>query len=403
MSLPSYVDHAVIVRVLLDQWFPPRFPDIQGIMRAGDRVDWLIGRAPPTPYLDVIGDVSNSESFKYTSLMLFCQGLILISLRAIGPSLTRITIAAAVGAALHIGQGNSDLVDQTAVDFSRAVLSQMEIDGEVISCEGPKDNAPAFFKREKVGMGTGPCLDFVVDPVDGTTATSKGGKDVISALACGPRGSLQVLPDDGYYFKIATGPEAKGRISMEMSLEAIVQIVAACKDKPLENFTVIMLDRERHMDMLKQFRKMGVRILLIPDGDIAPAVAACLPDTGVDLLVGAGAGPEATIAGTAVRCLGGNMLVKVWKSPKDDADRPKRLEAEGVDIEKVYTEQELAKGDQLVFAASGVTRGELLDGVRFISDGAIVHSLCVRMPSGTIERSTSTLRFRRHPVYERLV
>ena len=327
----------------------------------------------------------------------------MISLRAIAPSLTRITTAAAVGAALHIGQGNPDLVDQTAVDFSRAVLSQMEVDGEVVSCEGPKDNAPAFFKREKVGTGSGPCLDFVVDPVDGTTATSKGGKDVISALACGPRGCLQVLPDDGYYFKIAAGPEAKGRISMDMSLEAIVQIIAASKDRALENLTVIMLDRERHIEMLRQFRKMGVRIILIPDGDIAPAVATCLPETGVDLLVGAGAGPEATIAGTAVRCLGGTMLVKVWRGPKDDKERLKRLEGEGVDVNKVYAEDELARGDQLVFSASGVTRGELLDGVRFISDGAIVHSLCVRLPSGTMERSTSTLRFKRHPVYEHLV
>jgi len=326
-----------------------------------------------------------------------------ISLRAIAPSLTRITTAAAVGAALHIGQGDSNLVDQTAVDFSRAVLSQMEIDGEVISCEGPKDNAPAFFKREKVGTGSGPRLDLVIDPVDGTTATSKGGKDVIAALACAPKGCLQVLPDDGYYFKITTGPEAKGRITMDMPFEAIVQIIAASKDKALENFTVIMLDRERHMEMLKQFRRMGVRIILIPDGDIAPAVATCLPETGVDLLVGAGAGPEATIAGTAVRCLGGTMLVKVWRGPKDDPDRLKRLQEEGVDVEKVYAEDELAKGDQLVFAASGVTRGELLDGVRFTSDGAIVHSLCVRLPSGTVERSTSTLRFKRHPVYERLV
>lgn len=327
----------------------------------------------------------------------------MISLRAIAPSLTRITTAAAVGAALHIGQGDSNLVDQTAVDFSRAVMSQMEVDGEVISCEGPKDNAPAFFKREKVGTGSGPTLDFVIDPVDGTTATSKGGKDVISALACAPRGCLQVLPDDGYYFKICTGPEAKGRISMDMSLEAIVQIIAACKNKALENFTVIMLDRERHMDMLKQFRKMGVRIILVPDGDIAPAVATCLPETGVDLLIGAGAGPEATIAGTAVRSLGGTMLVKVWHSPKDDKDRLKRLQDEGVDVDKIYREDELAKGEQLVFAASGVTRGELLDGVRFTSYGAIVHSLCVRLPSGTLERSTSSLRFKRHPIYDRLV
>jgi fructose-1,6-bisphosphatase II len=326
----------------------------------------------------------------------------LISLRAISPSLTRVTIAAAVGAALHIGQGDSKIVDQTAVDFSRAVFSQMEICGEIIACEGPKDNAPAFLTREKVGMGIGPELDFVVDPVDGTTATSKGGKDVISALACGPKGCLQVLPDDGYYFKMATGPEAKGKITMDMPLEAIIQILSARKNKPIENLTVIMLDRPRHNDLLKELRTLGVRIMLIPDGDIAAAVAPCLPETGVDLLIGAGAGPEATIAATAVKCLGGSMQVKVWHSEKDDPGRIQRLKDATVDVDKIYSEDELAKGNILVFAASGVTKGELLDGIRFTADGAIVHSMCVRLPSMTVERLTSTLHFKGHPVYERL-
>jgi fructose-1,6-bisphosphatase II len=328
--------------------------------------------------------------------------VVLISLRSVAPALTRVTIAAAVGAALHIGQGNPTLVDQTAVDFARAVLNQMEIDGEVISCEGPKDNAPAFMKREKVGTGAGPQLDFVIDPVDGTTATSKGGKDVISALACAPRNCLQMLPDDGYYYKIAAGPEVKGRITMDMPLDAIIQIISACKNKPVENLTVIMLDRPRHEEILKRLRNIGVRIILIPDGDIAAAVAPCLSETGVDLLVGAGAGPEATIGGTAVKCLGGTMLVKVWHDKNDDPGRVKRLKDEGVDVDKVYTENDLAKGNVLVFAASGVTKGELLDGVRFTADGAVVNSLCVRLPSRTIERSTSYLRFKGHPVYERL-
>ena len=316
--------------------------------------------------------------------------------------MTRVTIAAAVGAALHIGQGDSNLVDQTAVDFARAVMSQMEVDGEVISCEGAKDNAPAFLKREKVGTGVGPQLDFVIDPVDGTTATSKGGKDVISALACGPRGSLQVLPDDGYYYKIATGPEARGRITMDMPLEAIVQIISACKNKPAENLTVILLDRPRHEDILKRLRRLGVRIILIPDGDIAGVVAPCLPETGVDLLIGAGAGPEATIGATAVKCLGGNMLVKVWQDKNDNPNRLQCLKDEGVDVERVYTEDDLAKGNTLVFAASGVTKGELIDGVRFTHEGATVNSLCARLPSGTLEKSMSYLHFKGHPVYEHL-
>jgi fructose-1,6-bisphosphatase II len=317
--------------------------------------------------------------------------------------LTRITVAAAVGAALHIGQGNSDLVDEKAVEFSRAVLAQTDVEGEVIACEGPKDNAPAFMRREKVGTCGGPKVEFVIDPVDGTAAASKGRKDAISALACAPAGCFQVLPDDGYYFKVATDYHSVGKISLDMSVEEIVRTVAQQKGLPLENFTAIMLERDRHVEILKTLRQLGVRIILIPDGDIAGAVVTCRPNSGIDLLVGAGAGPEATIAATAVKCLGGTMLVKVWRDKKDDPKRMDRLREEGVDVEKTYSEAELAKGNELVFAASGVTKGELLDGVRFIPNGAIVNSLCMRLPSGTVERSETTLQFKGHPVYKRFV
>lgn len=326
----------------------------------------------------------------------------MVTLRTLAPSLTRITIAAAVGAALHIGQGDPKIVDQKAVDFSRALLAQMEIDGEVIACEGPKDNAPSFSRREKVGTGQGPKLELVMDPVDGTTATSKGRKDAISALACAPKGCFQVLPDDGYYFKVATDYHSKGKISLDMSIEEIVHTVAEQKDMQLENFTVIMLERERHRAILEKLRKLGVRIILIQDGDIAASVVTCIPNSGVDLLLGAGAGPEATIGATAVKCLSGTMLVKVWKDKRDDSQRLERLEAEGIDVEKTYCEGALAKGNELVFAASGVTKGELLDGVRFIPNGAVVSSLCVRLPSGTYEKSETMLRFKGHPVYKQL-
>jgi fructose-1,6-bisphosphatase II len=327
----------------------------------------------------------------------------LVSLRALAPSLTRITIAGAVGAALHIGQGNPDLVDEKAVAFSRAVLTQTDVEGEVISCEGPKDNAPAFMRREKVGTGKGPKVEFVIDPVDGSTAASKGRKDAISALACAPADCFQVLPDDGYYFKVATDYHSVGKISLDMSIEEIVRKVARQKGLSLENFTVIMLERERHLEILNTLRKLGTRIILIPDGDIAGAVVTCIPSSGVDLLVGAGAGPEATIAATAVKCLGGTMLVKVWKDKKDDLKRMDRLKAESVDVDKTYDESELAKGNELVFAASGVTKGELLDGVRFIPNGAIVNSICMRLPSGTFEKSKTKLRFKGHPIYKRFL
>jgi len=327
----------------------------------------------------------------------------LVSLRALAPSLTRITVAAAVGAALHIGQGNPDLIDAKAVEFSRAVLAQTDVEGEVISCEGPKDNAPAFMRRENVGTRRGPKVEFVVDPVDGTAAASKGRKDAISALACAPAGCFQVLPDDGYYFKVATDYHSIGKISLDMSIEEIVRTVAQEKNLSLENFTVIMLERERHLEILNTLRKLGTRIILIPDGDIAGAVVTCIASSGVDLLVGAGAGPEATIAATAVKCLGGTMLVKVWKDKKDDPDRMDRLKNEGIDVSKTYNENDLAKGNELVFAASGVTKGELLDGVRFIPNGAIVNSICMRLPSGTVEKSETTLRFKGHPIYKQFL
>jgi fructose-1,6-bisphosphatase II len=327
----------------------------------------------------------------------------MVSLRALAPSLTRITIAGAVGAALHIGQGNCDLVDAKAVEFSRAVLAQTDLDGEVICCEGPKDHAPAFTTREKVGTGRGPKVEFIVDPVDGTTAASKGRKDAISALACAPAGCFQVLPDDGYYLKVATDSHSMGKLSLDMSIEEIVRTVAREKSLPLANLTVIMLERERHMEMLRALRKLGVRIILIPDGDIAGAVVSCIPQSGVDLLLGAGAGPEATIAATAVKCLGGTMLVRVWRDKKDDAERMDRLKMVGVDVEKTYSEDELAKGEELVFAASGITKGELLDGVRLVSNGAIVQSICMRLPSGTVETSETTLRFKGHPVYKQFL
>src|SRR4030067_1135617 len=233
--------------------------------------------------------------------------------------------------------------------------------------------------------------------VGATTAAAKGRKDAISALACAPADCFQVLPDDGYYFKVATDGNSMGKISLDMSLEQIVRTVAKEKGLTLGTLTVIMLERDRHLEILTTLRKLGVRIILIPDGDIAGAVVSCIPESGVDLLVGAGAGPEATIAATAVKCLGGTMLVKVWQDKKDDAKRMERVGQAGVDVKKTYSEDELARGRELVFAASGITKGELLDGVRLIPEGAVVHSICMRLPSGTVGRAETKLAFKTYP------
>jgi fructose-1,6-bisphosphatase II len=326
----------------------------------------------------------------------------MVSLRALSPSLTRVTVAGAIGGALYVGCGDSDLVDAKAVEFSRVALNQMDIDGEVICCEGPKDHAPAFERREKVGTGKGPVLDFVVDPVDGTTAASKGRKDSISTLACAPRGCFQVLPDDGYYFKVATDCHSFGKLSLDMSVEEIVRTIAVAKNVSLKKFTVVLLDRERHNDILAVLRQLGVKVILIPDGDIIGAIVAATSNSGFDLLIGAGAGPEATIAATAIRCLGGVMLVRVW-NPNNDVARMERLKQAGVDVTKTYTEQELAKGDELVFVASGVTKGELLDGVRLDGDSATVSSISMRLPSGTVEKSETVVHFRNHPIYKQFL
>jgi fructose-1,6-bisphosphatase II len=326
----------------------------------------------------------------------------MVSLRSLAPSLTRVTVAGAVGGVLHVGHGDCNLVDARAVEFSRAVLNQIDVDGEVICCEGPKDHAPAFERRERVGTGNGPVVEFVVDPVDGTTAASKGRKDAISALACAPRGCFQVLPDDGYYFKVVTDFHSRGKLSLDMGVEEIVRTVAEAKNIPLEKFSVVMLDRDRHSEILKVLRGLGVRVVLIPDGDIVGAIVAVTSGSGVDLLIGAGAGPEATIAAVAVKCLGGCMLVRVW-NPSGDVARVERLRQVGVDVFRTYDECELARGDELVFVASGVTKGELLDGVRLTRDGAIVSSLCMRLPSGTIEKSETTLHFKNHPIYKNLM
>src|SRR5512136_686969 len=181
----------------------------------------------------------------------------MVTLRAIAPSLTRITLAGAVGAALHLGQGNCDLIDDQAVEFSRAVLHQTDIEGVVICCEGPKDNAPSFAYREKFGTGRGRKVEFVIDPVDGTTAASKGRKDAISALACAPSECLQVLPDDGYYFKVATDGKSMGKLNLDMSLEEVVRTIAKEKGISIAKFTVIMLERERHNALLATLRKLG--------------------------------------------------------------------------------------------------------------------------------------------------
>ncbi|MDR0461223.1 MAG: fructose-bisphosphatase class II [Nitrososphaerota archaeon] len=327
----------------------------------------------------------------------------MVTLRALAPSLTRITVAGAIGGMLHVGHGDCDLIDAKAVEFSRAVLNQWDIDGEVICCEGPKDKAPAFERREKVGTGKGPALEFVIDPVDGTTAASKGRKDSISALACAPKGCFQVLPDDGYYFKIATDYHSIDKLSLDMSTEEIVQTIAKAKNIPIEKFVVIMLDRERHNEILKSLRHLGVKIVLIPDGDIVGAIIAATPNSGYDLLIGAGAGPEATIAATAVKCLGGTMLVRVW-NPNNDPERIERLKQVDVNTTKTYNEHELAKGNELVFVASGVTKGEILNGVQLNNnnEGATVNSICMRLPSGTIEKTETTLNFKNHPIYKHL-
>ena len=301
--------------------------------------------------------------------------------RNLAMELVRVTEAAAMAAARHMGMGNKNLVDGAAVDAMRHALGSIAMDGVVIIGEGEKDEAPMLYNGERIGNGSPPGVDIAVDPIDGTTLMSKGLPGAIAVVAMSARGTMSVPKGVYYMNKIAVGREASEAIDINASVETNLRNIAKAKHRTVGEITVVCLDRPRHDQLLREIRAAGARIKLISDGDIAAAIHATLPESGVDVLMGVGGAPEGVISAAAIRCTGGAIQCKPW--PRDEAER-KRAIALGQDMDKVYTAEELVSGNDVFFAATGATSGDLLKGVQFVGNGARTQSLVMRSRSGTV-------------------
>ncbi len=309
--------------------------------------------------------------------------------RNLALDLVRVTEAAALAAGRWVGRGQKETADQAAVDAMRLVLSTVEMDGIVIIGEGEKDEAPMLFNGEKLGSGVPPETDIAVDPIDGTTLTAKGGSGALAVVAVAERGSMYNPYDVVYMDKIAVGPEACDMIDINSTVEMNIRRVARALKKTPNDIAVMILDRPRHDELIARVRETGARILLISDGDVAGAIATCLPDSGVDILMGVGGSPEAVIAAAALKAMGGEMQCKLW--PRNEQERTNAHKA-GLDLNAVLDINDLVTSDNVFFAATGVTTGALLNGVRYFGGGAITHSIVMRSQSGTVRNIRSTHR-----------
>jgi fructose-1,6-bisphosphatase II len=324
--------------------------------------------------------------------------------RNLALELVRVTEAAAMAAGRWVGRGDKNGADQAAVNAMRQLVSTVSMKGVVVIGEGEKDEAPMLYNGEEVGDGNGPDCDVAVDPVDGTTLTAKGMTNAVSVMAVADRGAMYDPSAVFYMDKLVTGPDAADMVDIEAPVEHNIQAVAKAKHCSVEDVTVVMLDRPRHDALAKEVREAGARIKFITDGDVAGAIMAAREGAGVDLLLGVGGTPEGIIAACAVKCVGGVILGKLW--PKDDEERERAIGA-GHDLSRVLATDDLVNGDNVFFVATGVTDGELLDGVRYRAGGASTHSLVMRSKSGTIRtihsehqltklRAYSAIDFERH-------
>jgi fructose-1,6-bisphosphatase II len=304
--------------------------------------------------------------------------------RNLALELVRVTEAAAMAAARWVGRGDKNSADQAAVDAMRLMLDTVQMDGVVVIGEGEKDEAPMLFNGESVGSGYGPQVDVAVDPLEGTRLTALGQPNAIAVIALAERGTMFFPGAAVYMDKIAAGPEAADAIDINATPTENVHRVAEAKGKSPRDVNVVVLERDRHNDLIAELREAGARVNLIRDGDVAPAIAAAhggLVD--VDLLMGIGGTPEGVISAAAIKCLGGALQGRLW--PRDDEERQKLTDA-GYDVEKVLTIDDLVAGDDVFVAATGVTSGALLRGVRSTKDGATTESLALRSRSGTVRR-----------------
>ncbi len=310
--------------------------------------------------------------------------------RNLGFELVRATEAAALRAARWMGRAQKENADQAAVDAMRFVLDSIGMDGLVVIGEGEKDEAPMLYIGEKLGTGSPPQVDIAVDPVEGTSLLAHGQPGAIAVVALADRGSLFGTRAVVYMDKLVVGPEAKNVIDLNAPVAENIQRVAQAKGMDVEDLLVVVLDRPRHAELIRQIRATGARIRLIMHGDVAPSVQAMLPFSEVDMLMGVGGAPEAVISACAARCLGGGIQCRLW--PRDEAEKARALEA-GLDLNKVMAVDDLARSDDVFFAATGITSGEFLHGVRYFGHGATTHSIVMRSQSGSIRYVESTHHF----------
>ena len=309
--------------------------------------------------------------------------------RNLALDLARVTEAAALSAGRWMGRGDKPAADLAAVEAMRLVLSTVGIDGTIIIGEGEKDQAPMLYNGEKVGNGNGPRVDVAVDPIDGTRPLAFGRSNSIATVALAPAGTMYDPGPFVYMNKIAVGPEAKGKINIEAPISENLKAIAHAKEKDVEDLTTIILDRPRHEEMIAEIRKSGARIRLIPDGDVAAALMTAWPDSGVDVLIGIGGTPEGVLAACALRAMGGEIQGKLFARNEDELHRGTEA---GYNFEKILTMDDLVSSEDVFFAATGITDGELLKGVRYFGEGAFTDSLVVRGLTGTVRQITATHR-----------
>ncbi len=301
--------------------------------------------------------------------------------RNIAMELVRVTESAAMSAARYLGRGDKHLVDESAVTAMRNVLGFVRMDGIVVIGEGEKDEAPMLFIGETIGDGSEPKVDIAVDPVDGTTLTARGLPGAISVVALSARGTMHCPRHFVYMNKIVAGAEAKGCIDINAPVAENLKNIALAKKKKVSEVTVVVLDRPRHAQLLEDIRSAGARVKLISDGDVSAGIEAALPETGVDVLMGVGGTPEGVLAAAAICCIGGDMQCKPW--PRNEKEKQAAIER-GEDMEKVYATEDMICSDDVFFAATGVSSGDLLRGVRYFSGGAQTQSIAMRGRSGTM-------------------
>ncbi len=306
--------------------------------------------------------------------------------RNLALELVRVTEAAALAAGRFMGRGDKEAADKAAVDAMRLVLNSIDMHAVIVIGEGEKDKAPMLYNGEVVGTGTPPEMDIAVDPIDGTRPLAMGRMNSIATVALAPRGTMYNPGPFVYMYKIAVGPEARGAIDVEAPITENLQRIARARGKKVRDLTVVMLDRPRHQEMIAEIRRAEARIRLIPDGDVAGALMTCMPESGIDVLIGIGGTPEGVLAACALRALGGEIQGKLYARNEEELRRGQEM---GYDFNRVLTIDDLVASDNVFFAATGITDGELLRGVKYEGDGARTESLVIRGYTGTVRRITA--------------